>query len=118
MPLVSIHDRAMAASEASLAAQEQGKFWEYHDLLMANQRALQDTDLERYANQVGLDLARFKADIASGKMKAQIRNDMDDGQRAGVRGTPSVYLNGRKYQGPRGYPPEGLEGVAAAMLGL
>ncbi len=118
MPLTSIHPEAMQASEASLAARAQGKFWEYHDVLMNNQKALTRPDLERYAENLGLDMAAFRADLDSGKWKPRIQRDMQEAQRAGVRGTPSVYVNGRKYQGPRGYPPEGLEAVASAFFGL
>ncbi|MCO4764259.1 MAG: thioredoxin domain-containing protein [Myxococcales bacterium] len=118
MPLTSIHADAQLASEASMAAHAQGKFWEYHDKLYANQQALKRADLERYASEIKLNMGKFKSDLDSGKHKAFIQSDASEGQRAGISGTPSVYINGYKYQGPRGYPPTGLEGVARMYLGL
>ena len=118
MPLTSIHPQAMLASEAAMAAHRQGKFWEYHDLLFQNQKALGREDLERYAQQVGLEMEPFKKALDSGQFKAVIQNDLNEGNQAGVSGTPSVFLNGRRYQGPRGYPPEGLEAVSVVYLGL
>lgn len=117
-PLASIHNNAQLAAEASMAAHEQGKFWEYHDLLFANQKAIERPDLERYAEQLGLDMAKFKASIDTGKWKPFIDREMADGSRAQVGGTPSIFLNGQRYQGPRGYPPEGLEAVSRTYLGL
>ncbi len=119
MPL-DIHDKAQAAAEASMAALEQGpdKFWAYHDVLYNNQNALDQDNLVKYAEQAGLDGARFKKALESGAGKSVIGRDVGEGQRAGVSGTPSVYINGMKYQGPRGYPPEGLEAVARTYFGL
>ena len=81
-PLASIHDKAQLASEAALAAFEQGKFWEYHDVLFANQQSLDRPDLERYAEQVGLDMTKFRAALDSGKFKSFIQAEMDDGARS------------------------------------
>ena len=117
-PLRSIHPEAQLAGEASLEAMEQGKFWEYHDILFANQKKLFREDLEIFAEQIGLDMVKFRAALDSGKHKAAIETDMREGSRAGVSGTPAVYMNGRKYQGPRGFPPEGLEGIARSYLGI
>ena len=118
MPLTSIHPEAQLASEASMAAHEQGKFWEYHDKLYANQQALTRPDLERYAQELKLNMGKFKSALDSGKFKSFVQTDASEGQAAGISGTPSVYINGYKYQGPRGYPPDGLEGVARMYLGL
>ncbi len=118
MPLTSIHPEAQLASEASMAAHEQGKFWEYHDKLYANQQALTRADLERYAQEIKLNMSKFKSDLDSGKFKQFVQSDASEGQSAGISGTPSVFINGYKYQGPRGYPPDGLEGVARMYLGL
>ena len=117
MPL-SIHDNAQLASEASMVAAAQGKFWEYHDVLFANQQALTRPDLEKYAGQIGLDVPKFKKDLDAGVGKALVSRDAQEGGSAGVSGTPSVFINGMRYQGPRGYPPEGLEAVARAYFGL
>lgn len=118
MPLVSIHADAMLASLASMAAMDQGKFWEYHDQLMANQKALSRADLERYAESVSLDLDAFRKALDAEAHEDVISIDVREAQQSGVRGTPTVFLNGQRYQGPRGYPPEGLEAVAATFLGL
>ncbi len=118
MPLESIHQNAMLASEASMAANEQGKFWEYHDKLYDNQQSLDRASLDRYAEELKLDMAKFKSALDTHKFKGAIQADMNEGQNAGISGTPTVYLNGYKYAGPRGYPPEGLEGVARMYLGM
>jgi protein-disulfide isomerase len=118
MPLASIHDRAQMASEAAAEAHAQGKFWSMHDLLLANQRALGRIELESYAETLKLDLTQFKAALDSGTHKNNVRLDLVEGSRSGVRGTPTVFINGRRYQGPRGYPPEGLEAVAREYFGL
>ena len=118
MPLLSIHPQAMLAAEAAREAHEQGKFWEYHDILYQNQKALERADLERYAEQVGLDMTRFRQALDTHKHQAAVRRDMAEGSRAGVRGTPTIFINDRLYQGPRGFPPEGLEAVSAAYFGL
>lgn len=119
MPL-DIHDKAQGAAEASMAALQQGqdKFWAYHDILYNNQNSLEQDNLVKYAEQAGLDMAKFKKDLEQGTGKQVIGRDVSEGQRAGVSGTPSVYINGMKYQGPRGYPPEGLEAVARTYYGL
>jgi protein-disulfide isomerase len=117
-PLNSIHTEAQIAAEASLAANAQGQFWEFHDLLYANQQALGREDLISYADQLGLDTARFTTDLDNGRWKSAVQADQQDGSRAGVNGTPAIFINGQKYQGPRGFPPEGLEGVARAYLGM
>jgi protein-disulfide isomerase len=118
MPLSSIHPEAQLASEAAKEAQAQGKFWEYHDALFDGQKALDRASLDRYAQTVGLDMTKFKAALDGRVHQAAVQRDASEGQRNGVTGTPSVYLNGRKYQGPRGYPPEGLEAVSRAYLGM
>jgi len=100
---LSFHKEAMPAAEASMEAMAQGKFWEYHDLLFENQKAIKRPDLELYAEQLGMDMAKFRAALNSGKHKAQIKKDMAEGSRAGVRGTPSVFINGRKFTPPGGY---------------
>jgi len=97
-PLVSIHPQAMPAALAAVAAQRQGKFWEMHELLFANQRALALEQIEEYARRIGLDLQRFKADIASEEVKAQVQADIALARRSGVRGTPTIFVNGKLLQ--------------------
>jgi len=118
MPLNSIHPEAQLASEASMEAHAQGKFWEYHDKLYENQQALGQADLERYAQEIGLNMGRFKEALSTHKWKSFVDNDSREGSRAGITGTPSVFINGLKYAGPRGYPPAGLDGVARLYMGL
>jgi protein-disulfide isomerase len=96
---LGFHADAQLASEASLAAHEQGKFWEYHDLLFANQKAIKRPDLERYAEQLGLNMEKFRAALDSGKFKKQIEEDMAAATSAGISGTPSFLINGKKFVG-------------------
>jgi protein-disulfide isomerase len=98
------HKDASAAAHASIAAHKQGKFWEYHDKLFANQRALSSTDLERYAVELGLDMERFKADSADPAAAAQVKADQDIAAKLGARGTPTFFLNGRKLVGAQPAP--------------
>jgi protein-disulfide isomerase len=93
------HKNAPLASEATLAAHEQGKFWQMHDALFANQKALTRADLEKYAGEVGLNMKKFTAALDAGKYKAQIEADMAQAKELGASGTPSFFINGRKLRG-------------------
>jgi protein-disulfide isomerase len=93
------HDRARPAAEAAACANEQGKFWEYHDKLFAGQRDLSDAKLKAMAGELGLDQAKFDACLASGKFEAQIDEDMKAGEAVGVSGTPAFFINGRMLSG-------------------
>ncbi|WP_426748764.1 thioredoxin domain-containing protein [Myxococcus faecalis] len=93
------HPNAKLAAAASLAAHEQGKFWEFHDLLFANQRQLGRPALEGYAKQLGLDVARFNQALDSGKFDAVIAEDSREGTRVGAGGTPTFFINGRPILG-------------------
>ena len=99
----------MNAAKASIAAQSQGKFWEMHDKIFDNIKALADGKYEEWAKELGLDVAKFKADFADAKTAAIVKQDMDEARRAGLRGTPSFYINGRRYQG--GMSPAALKQV-------
>ncbi|MCA9548294.1 MAG: thioredoxin domain-containing protein, partial [Myxococcales bacterium] len=101
---LSFHKDAPLASEAALAANAQGKFWEMHDMLFNNQRALKREDLERYAQELGLNMSQFKGDLDSGKFKAQIEADIAEARKHGATGTPSFFINGRKLRGAQPYP--------------
>ncbi len=96
---LSFHKNAHLASQASIAARAQGKFWEYHDKLFANQRNLLRTDLDRYAQEIGLDMDRFRKDLDSGRYKEEVDADMSLAGRFGVGGTPSFYVNNEASQG-------------------
>ncbi|HEV2218502.1 MAG TPA: DsbA family protein [Candidatus Dormibacteraeota bacterium] len=99
-PLSDIHPHAMGAAQAAEAAALQGKFWEMHEVLYSNQDALEPEDLEHYASQVGLDVARFKRDRLSEVVDARVRRDVADGNASGeVLGTPTLYIDGRVYRG-------------------
>jgi len=98
-PLDSIHPHARPAAEASMCAGEQDRFWEFHDLLFANSKALSDDDLAGYAEQLSLDAEVFQACIAEGRFRDAVQQDLDDGRRAGVSGTPSFFVNGRMLGG-------------------
>jgi len=91
-PLESIHPFAFKAAEAARCGGEQGKYWEMRDKLFTNQTALAAEDLATYAKAVGLDGAKFKECLDSGKEAAKIRSDLSEGQRAGVTGTPGFFL--------------------------
>ena len=92
LPLESIHKNAFKAAEAAHCAGDQGKFWEMHVGLFANQRALGLSDLANHAQALGLDMPKFQQCLESGKYAAKIRQDVADGQKAGVTGTPGFFL--------------------------
>lgn len=93
------HNNAMIASQAFMAAHRQGKAWELHDKMFANQQALSQPDLEKYAQEVGLNMARFKKDLEDPKIKEQIKADQDLGNSVGANGTPTFFINGRELVG-------------------
>jgi protein-disulfide isomerase len=104
------HANARPAAEAALAALAQGKFWEMHDKLFADQQHLDRPTYEKYAGELGLDLARFRADLDAQKYEDWIDADRKDAEAAGVTGTPSVFINGRKIVGA--YPFETFKQIA------
>ncbi|MEM1007533.1 MAG: thioredoxin domain-containing protein, partial [Myxococcota bacterium] len=93
---LSFHKKAHLASQAAMAAHAQDKFWAYHDKLFANQRQLERTDLERYAQELNLDMKRFRKALDSGKYRSAVDQDMSAGTRFGVSGTPSFFVNNRR----------------------
>jgi protein-disulfide isomerase len=98
-PLETIHENAFRAALAANAANAQGKFFEYGDLLYNNQAALDDASLEKYAAQIGLNVPKFKIDFASEKAAAEVRKDIADGESYGVAGTPTIFVNGVMVRG-------------------
>ena len=100
-PLRSIHPHAAAAARASEAAARQDRFWEMNGLLFRNQMRLGSADLRRYAERLGLDLGRFESDVADQATKARVERDVESGERSGVDGTPSLFIDGLRYRGPR-----------------
>jgi protein-disulfide isomerase len=93
------HDKAMPAAEAAMAAGEQGKFWEMHDKMFADQAHLDDATFEKYAQELGLNVGKFKASIAAHKAQASIKDDQALAEKLGARGTPSFFINGRPLRG-------------------
>jgi protein-disulfide isomerase len=94
-----MHPKAPAAHAAAEAAHRQGKFWEMHDLIFADQRAMSEEKYGEYAAQLGLDLEKFKADAASSEVKKRIDDDASEARRLGVTGTPGFFVNGRFLSG-------------------
>lgn len=93
-PLSEIHSHAEQAAEAARCAGDQGKFWEYHNLLYTNQTKLDQPGLMEEARTTGLDIQRFSACLASKRFQTQIESDVQSGTIAGVSGTPAFYING------------------------
>ena len=93
-PLQEAHPHALMAAEASEAAAAQGKFWLMHDVLFQNQAHLKDKDLQRYAADLGLDMARYTAEMDDQVYLQRIREHQQSGRDSGVRGTPTFFVNG------------------------
>lgn len=110
-PLGEIHPHAKLAAEAAEAAGAQGRFWEMHELLFANQRALRPGDLLQHAAAVGLDLTRFAAELEQHRHAAAVRQHFLSGLRSGVNGTPSFFVNDVRHDG--GYDVESLLSAVA-----
>lgn len=91
-PLVQIHPQAFRASEAALCAGDQGKYWEMHDRLFANQRALAPDDIAGHARAVGLDEAEFARCLEAGGTGDRVRADLAIGLKAGINGTPTFFI--------------------------
>ena len=98
------HPKARVAAMAAVAAQKQGKFWEMHDLLCDKQDELQRANFEDFAKKLGLDVAKFKADMASAETEKKVDADIAEGRAAGVDSTPSIFVNDRRYI----FPPDKL----------
>jgi protein-disulfide isomerase len=113
-PLREIHRHAFAAAIAAEAAGAQGQFWEMHDLLYENQSQLDTQTLGNYAERLHLDMERFVEDVNSEKYAARVRHDFQTGLISGVNGTPSLFINGERYDGARDVDSlwEVLESVA------
>jgi protein-disulfide isomerase len=98
-PLAEAHPHARLAAQAAEAAAAQGKFWEMHDMLFENQTALEPDDLVGYAKSIGLDITRFERDLEAGTFAKKVRDDFRSGVRSGVNGTPTFFVNGKRYEG-------------------
>ncbi len=110
---LDFHKRAMPAAVAAMAAHKQGKFWQYHDKLFEGKK-FEDTDLEGYATALGLDLERFKADIADPAIEKFVQKQDAACVKVGASGTPAFFVNGRKLSGAK--PFEDFKPVIEAEL--
>lgn len=99
-PLRQAHPHAQRAAEFAEAAATIGRFWEMHDMLYENQAALTDRHLVTYANRLGLDAKLIEATL-EGTFTSRVQHDFSSGVRSGVNGTPCLFLNGERYDGPR-----------------
>ncbi|SDC91403.1 Na+/H+ antiporter NhaA [Geodermatophilus telluris] len=111
VPLTDVHPHARLAAEAAEAAAAQGRFWELHDRLFAEQDRLAPGDLLEHAAAVGLDVVRFTRDLGSGRYARRVQEDVDSAEASGVEGTPTFFVGGRRHTGP--YDADSL---AAALL--
>jgi protein-disulfide isomerase len=100
-PLRTIHPHAQAAAKAAEAAARQDRFWEMHDVLFRNQLHLEPEELRRFAERLELDLERFDVDIEDRDIRARVARDVQSGLESGVDGTPSLFIDGARYVGPR-----------------
>jgi len=93
------HKNSQKAAEASECADDQGKFWEMHNIMFDNQDSIGVSSLKKYAENIGLDTAKFNECLDSGKYQAEVQKDLADGQKYGVTGTPAFFINGRLVSG-------------------
>jgi protein-disulfide isomerase len=99
LPLTDVHPHAQMAAEASEAAASQGQFWEMHDLLLDHQDALTGRDLVRYAEDLGLDVDRFRDEIRRHEHAPRVARDVESAELSGVAGTPTFFINGQRHHG-------------------
>ncbi|MET0286302.1 MAG: thioredoxin domain-containing protein, partial [Polyangiales bacterium] len=100
---LSFHKDAHTAAEASLAANAQGKFWEYHDKLFANQQKLDRASLDGYAKELGLNVEKFKKSLDSKEFGAAVDGELKMGEEVAVQGTPTMFLNGARIADPTNF---------------
>lgn len=100
---LSFHDKAKGAAIAALAAHRQGKFWEMHDKLFANQQQLSDAQYEVWAKEIGLDVEKWKKDKADPAIAAQVDREQAAANATGARGTPAFFINGKLLSGAQPY---------------
>ncbi len=112
-----VHSTSQKAQEAAQCANDQGKYWEYHDLLFENQGALDDESLKTYASELGLNTNNFNSCFESRKYKSEVEKDTSDGRSYGVSGTPTFFINGKKMVGAQPYDAFRQEIEAALING-
>jgi len=113
--VLRFHMRAEPAARAAFAAGKQGKFWEMEHMLFDQQQQLEDADLERYAKSLKLDIAKWKADLHSDVVNERVEKDRQLGRDLNIRGTPTIYINGRELDVESG---DSLEDRVAEELGV
>jgi protein-disulfide isomerase len=99
LPLSDVHPDAQVAAEAAEAAGAQGKFWEMYDTLLSHQDELSPRDLVRDANELGLDVERFRDELRGRAYATRIAEDVSSADESGVTGTPTFFINGRRHYG-------------------
>ncbi len=113
-PLTAKHPHALQAAEAAEAAAAQGKFWDMYERLFANQRQLDERHLITYAKQLGLDQTVFRLALVEHHDIKRVRADVASGKGSGVKGTPTFFINGRRYEGEEDVP--GLRAAIRQVL--
>jgi len=103
-PLSTVHPHAAFAAEAAEAAASQGRFWEMHRLLYADQERLEPADLVARAELLQLDVGRFRDEMSTHAHRAKVQSDFLGGVHSGVNGTPTFFINGRRHDGPPDFP--------------
>jgi CRP-like cAMP-binding protein len=114
VPLTDVHPHAQLAAEAAEAAAAQGRFWEMHDRLFADQERLLPSHLLEHAAAIGLDVSRFARDLGSGRYARRVQEDVDSAESSGVEGTPTFFVGGRRHAGPYDADTLAAELLAAA----
>jgi protein-disulfide isomerase len=114
-PQNNVHAHAAVAAQAAESAAAQGKFWPMHDLLYAHQATLADHSMDEFALKLGLEIYKFNADLSAERYARRVQADFAGGQRSGVTGTPTFFINGARYTGEPEYEPmlAALESAAA-----
>ena len=117
---LSFHEEAEPAALAAECAHEQGKFWEYHDLLFENQDQLGKDNYKKWAQEAGLDLPKFTACVESKKYQDEVQEDFTEGQQYGVTGTPGFFINGKLVSGAQPFTvfEQEIEAALAVAAGL
>jgi protein-disulfide isomerase len=98
-PMLEVHPHGQHAAEVAEAAAAQGRFWEMHDMLFANQNALDDASLLKYADDLALDVERVRRELATHEHRGHVAEDRTSGLASGVAGTPTFYIDGARYEG-------------------